>query len=212
MFKHLFASMNEMLDEVTSQYATATGVRKKQLQEKLKALKAMSDTFIEEWLLFEEKLAAFHQQHHPAPLTNDYTDPEMVGKRSDAFSKGQGYYKLLMFDEAIREFSEMVHKQPDFTLARMYLAMSYLRKGDIAESYSHFHFLSQLTENNQMRAISYNAMGCIQAHHSNMDKAFEYFNLAFQTDPTSVQPLMEMGLCAEKKGQLQFHQQSNRLP
>jgi len=205
MFKHLFASMNELLDEVASQYATATGAKKKQLQEKLKALKAMSDTFIEQWLLFEEKLAAFHQHHHPSVLAGDtIVDPEIIGKRSDDFARGQGYYKLLMFDEAIREFSGIVHKQPDFTLARVYLAMSYLRKGEIAESYSQFHFLSQLTDNTQMRAISYNAMGCIQVNRHNMDKAFEYFNLAFQTDPASVQPLMEMGVCAEHKGQLQF--------
>ncbi|MCS7462509.1 hypothetical protein N0M98_20515 [Paenibacillus doosanensis] len=212
MFKHLFASMNEMLDEIASKYDKATGARKKELQEKLRTLKAMSDTFIEEWLLFEEKLAAFHQQQHHHPLyAANMMDPELEGKRSDEFVRGQGYYKLWMYDEAIREFSAIVSKQPDFTLARVYLAMSYLRRGDIAESYSHFHFLAQLTNNLQMRAISYNAMGCIQAaHHDNMDKAAEYFNLAFQTDPSSVQPLMEMGLCCEKKGQLQFHQQPYR--
>ncbi|WP_028548628.1 tetratricopeptide repeat protein [Paenibacillus sp. UNC451MF] len=212
MFKHLFASMNEMLDEITAQFPAATGSRKKELQEKLRVLKAMSDTFIEEWLLFEEKLALFHQQHHQAAAAavSKTMDPELGGKRTDEFMRGQGFYKLLMYDEAIQEFSGMVNKYPDFTLARIYLAMSYLRKGDIVESYSHFQFTSQLTENNQIRAISYNAMGCIQAQHRNLDKAFEYFNLAFQTDPTSVQPLVEMGLCSERKGHLHFYQHPNR--
>lgn len=210
MFKHLFASMNEMLDEISAQFAAATGSRRKELQEKLRVLKAMSDTFIEEWLLFEEKLASFHQQHHQTAPASNSIDPELGGKRSDEFMRGQGYYKLLMYDEAIQEFSSMIRKYPDFTLARIYLGMSYLRKGDIVESYSHFHFISQLTDNNQIRAISYNAMGCIQAQHRNLDKAFEYFNLAFQTDPTSVQPLVDMGLCSERKGQLQFYQHPNR--
>lgn len=204
MFKHLFASMNEMLDEVSAQYRTAKGANKKELEEKLHALKAMSDTFIEEWLLFEEKLAAFYQSHHP--LFQDHLqNPELIGKHTERFARGQGYYKLLMFDEAIREFSSMVREQPDFTLARVYLAMSYLRKGEDTESYSHFHFLSQITDNSQMKAISFNAMGCIQAYKQNMDKALEYFNLAYRTDPTSVQPLMETGVCAcSKKGELQF--------
>ncbi|MBE1445924.1 tetratricopeptide repeat protein [Paenibacillus sp. OAS669] len=204
MFKHLFASMNEMLDEISAQFATATGSRKKELQEKLRVLKAMSDTFIEEWLLFEEKMASFHQQHHQESTLSKVLDPELGGKRSDEFLRGQGFYKLLMFDEAIREFSGIIRKYPDFTLARIYLGMSYLRKGDTAESYNHFLFTSQLTDNNQIRAISYNAMGCIQAQNRNLDKAFEYFNLAFQTDPSSVQPLVDMGLCNERKGQLQF--------
>ncbi|GAA4843631.1 hypothetical protein GCM10023310_21870 [Paenibacillus vulneris] len=210
MFKHLFASMNEMLDEISAQFATATGSRKKELQEKLRVLKAMSDTFIEEWLLFEEKMASFHQQHHQESIPSNVLDPELGGKRSDEFLRGQGFYKLLMFDEAIREFSGIIRKYPDFTLARIYLGMSYLRKGDTAESYNHFLFTSQLTDNNQIRAISYNAMGCIQAQNRNMDKAFEYFNLAFQTDPSSVQPLVDMGLCNERKGQLQFVQHPKR--
>jgi tetratricopeptide (TPR) repeat protein len=209
MFKHLFASMNEMLDEVTAHYPAAAGIHKRELQEKLRALKSMSDTFIEEWLLFEEKLGAFYQLYPPADST-DPLDPELGNQRSDEFIRGQGYYKLLMFEEAIREFTGIVGNQPDFTLARIYLAMSFLRKGDVSESYSHFYFLSQLTENIQMKAISYNAMGCIQIQQNNMDKAIEYFNLAFHTDPHSVEPLMEMGLCCEKKGELHFFPPSRK--
>ncbi|MDF2961768.1 MAG: repeat-containing protein [Paenibacillus sp.] len=203
MFKQLFASMNEMLDEVRDQYAAASGSKKKELQEKLHTLKAMSDTCIEEWLLFEEKLASFYQMQQPVPVSG-IVDPELDGKRSDAFLKGQGFYKLLMYEEAIREFVAIVNKQPDFTLARIYLAMSYLHKGEMAESYSQFHFLSRLTENNQMKAISYSVMGCIQIRYRNMDKAFEYFALAYHSDPKSVEPLVDMGLCSEIKGKLYF--------
>lgn len=204
MFKQLFASMNEMLEEVRDQYATASGSERKELQEKLHTLKAMSDTYIEEWLLFEEKLAAFYQLHQPMSV-NELLDPELAGNRSDAFLKGQGFYKLLMYEEAIREFTAIVDKQPEFTLARIYLAMSYLHKGEMAESYKQFHFLSQVTENNRMKAISYSAMGCIQIQYQNMDKAFEYFAMAHHSDPTSVSPLVEMGLCSEIKGKLSFH-------
>ncbi|MCR8634505.1 tetratricopeptide repeat protein [Paenibacillus radicis (ex Xue et al. 2023)] len=209
MFKQLFASMNEMLDEVNDQFAAASGSQRKELQEKLHTLKAMSDTYIEEWLLFEEKLAAFYQLHQPVSV-NDLLDPELAGKRSDAFLKGQGFYKLLMYEEAIREFKAIVNKQPEFTLARIYLAMSYLQKGEISESYNQFHFLSQVTENNRMRAISYSAMGCIQIQYQNMEKAFEYFAMAHHSDPSSVEPLMEMGLCSEVKGKLYFLQHPAR--
>jgi tetratricopeptide (TPR) repeat protein len=204
MFKHLFASMNEMLKEVAAHYPAAEGIQKRELQEKLLALKAMSDSFIEDWLLFEEKLGSFYALH-PAEKLTDPLDPELGCQRSDEFIRGQGYYKLLMYDEAIREFTVIIHRQPDFTLARVYIAMCFLRKGDISESYSHFYFLSQLTENQQMKAISYNVMGCIQIHHQNVDKALEYFNKAFHTDPDSVEPLLEMGLCCEKKGDLHFY-------
>jgi tetratricopeptide (TPR) repeat protein len=207
VFKQLFTTMNEMLDEVAAQYPAAAGIQKQELEEKLRTLKAMSDTFIEEWLLFEEKLAAFYGHQHAAAPT-DVLDPELGDQRSDGFIRGQGYYKLMMFSEAIREFADIVRKQPDFTLARLYLAMSFLQKGEVSESYSHFYFLSQCTENDQIKAISCSAMGCIQLQDHNVDKAIEYFNLAFQSDPGSVEPLLTMGLCYEKKGQLGFYRPS----
>jgi tetratricopeptide (TPR) repeat protein len=205
MFKQLFASMNELLQEVSGQYAAASGAKKKELLDKLHALKAMSDTYIEEWLLFEEKLAAFYQQHQPPQQPQiDLLDPELDGKCTAAFLRGQGYYKLLMYKEAIREFAAIVKKQPDFTLARIYLAMSFLHHGETAESYSQFHFLSRITDNSRMKAISYSAMGCIQIQFRNMDKALEYFTRAYDSDPASMEPLVDMGLCAEIKGKLYF--------
>jgi tetratricopeptide (TPR) repeat protein len=204
MFKHIFDSMNEMLDEVVEQYAAASGEQRKELQEKLYTIKSLSDVCIEEWLSFEEKLAGFYKQCNQKQSSIDLLDPELNGKRSDQFLKGQGFYKLLMYDEAIREFSDMIVRQPDFTLARIYLAMSLLNKGEMAESYSQFHFLSQLTEHQQIKAISYNALGCIQILQQNADKALEYFSLAYQSDPYSVNPLVEMGVCREKNGQLQY--------
>lgn len=215
MFKHLFASMNEVLHETMAEYPSSSPSRKRELEEKLRALKAMSDSCIEEWLLFEEKMGHFLSEHGITSLSgapSDPLDPEFAGKRSDLFIRGQGYYKLHMFDEAIRAFDEQLRLQPDFNLARIYLAMSYLRKGEASESYSHFHFLSQLTDNLQMRAISYNAMGCIQAQKKNIEKACEFFNMAYRTDPSSVQPLLDLGICSEKKGGLKFAFSSSRPP
>ncbi len=142
MFKHLFASMNEMLDEVMSEYPSSTAVKRKHLKEKLRALKAMSDSCIEEWLLFEEKLGQMMQATGMVSLLDsaDPLDPEFAAKRSDLFVRGQGFYKLHMYSEAIDQFAELLHNQPDFTLARIYLAMSYFHQGHTEDSYSHFQF------------------------------------------------------------------------
>ncbi|MUG71762.1 MULTISPECIES: tetratricopeptide repeat protein [Paenibacillus] len=206
MFKHLFASMNEMLDEVMSEYPSSTAVKRKHLKEKLRALKAMSDSCIEEWLLFEEKLGQMMQATGMVSLLDsaDPLDPEFAAKRSDLFVRGQGFYKLHMYSEAIDQFAELLHNQPDFTLARIYLAMSYFHQGHTEDSYSHFQFLSQLTENLKLKAISLNAMGCIQVKQNNLEKACELFNLAYRTDPSSVEPLIDLGVCREKQGGLHF--------
>lgn len=191
MFKHLFTTMNEVLDHIAKQYPTATGKKKAELEEQLQVLKAMSDEFIESWLLFEEKMGTvLSHQHDPSKwLHNNLLDLE-PGKQSEQFARGQGYYKLLMYDEAIQELEEVVQHEPDFLLARIYLAMAYLRSGEASDAYRHFQFLLPLTENSKMKAISYNAMGCIQLQNQNMEKACEYFKKAFASSPECIEPLL----------------------
>jgi tetratricopeptide (TPR) repeat protein len=191
MFKHLFSTMNEVLDHIAKHYPSATGEMKAELDDQLQVLKAMSDEFIESWLLFEEKMGAVLSSKHDASkwLHNNLLDLE-AGKQSEQFARGQGYYKLLMYEEAIRELENVVQHEPDFHLARIYLAMAYLRSGETSDAYRHFQFLLPLTENNKMKAISYNAMACIQLQNQNMDKACEYFKKAYASSPECIEPLL----------------------
>ncbi|MWC28505.1 tetratricopeptide repeat protein [Paenibacillus sp. MMS18-CY102] len=66
MFAHLFATMNDKLDEIRRLYPRATGNGRDHLDRQLDTLKEMSDTIVEQWLLFEEKLADFLDQSKPA--------------------------------------------------------------------------------------------------------------------------------------------------
>ncbi|MVP00003.1 tetratricopeptide repeat protein [Paenibacillus lutrae] len=200
MFKHLFATMNDVLDDILRQLPSASGALRAELQQELQALKAISDDCIEQWLLFEEKLGLTlvfpdePQPEPPAPLEHPVSAPAkepvpVEGKSAQEFIRGQGYYKLLMYDQAIHEFEMLVNREPDFLLARAYLAMGYLRKGNTAESARHFSLLVDLTENAQMKALSYNAMGCIQFQNRNLEQALEYFKKAYHADPECLELL-----------------------
>ncbi|MFD7524014.1 tetratricopeptide repeat protein [Paenibacillus chitinolyticus] len=201
MFKHLFATMNEVLDEILLQLPNAKGALKAELEEELGALKAISDDCIEHWLLFEEKLgktlsvgnasvtsslasASDSNQLQNVPQPAEEAQPHSAeGKDAVEFIRGQGFYMLLMYEQATREFEALLTREPDFLLARAYLAMGYLRQGDNEEAARHFTLLLALTENKQMKAISYNAMGCIQFQNRNLEQALEYFKKAYHADP-----------------------------
>jgi tetratricopeptide (TPR) repeat protein len=195
MFKHLFVTMNEILDEIIKEYPSMSGKEKDELEEQLQVLKTMSDECIDSWLLFEEKMGKFYGNSPVSTkhLHKELLDLDVPGKMSSEFVRGQGYYKLFMYDQAIKEFEILVEFQPEFLLARIYLAMGYLRKGDYGEAYRHFQFLLPLTEDTKMKAISYNAMGCIQVQNHNLEKAFEYFQKAFNTDPSCMEPFIQPG-------------------
>ena len=206
MINHVFATMNAVLDEIMREYPTADSSRRIELEEQLSALKSMSDTFVEEWLLFEEKMGKWLGSLSESETNADAESGDSsvhYAEASDDYSKGQGYYKLFMFQEAIHHFEQLIAQYPDFLVGRMYLAMSYLRTGDYAEAYRHFQFLLPLTDNDKIKAISYNAMGCIQVRNDNMEKAYELFKKAYQSDPSFMEPLVNMGACIQKNGVLQ---------
>ncbi|MGG1550522.1 MULTISPECIES: tetratricopeptide repeat protein [Paenibacillus] len=194
MFKHLFSTMNEVLEEIQREYPNSDVEKKAELDEQLQVLKTMSDEFIESWLLFEEKLGKFYGAVPSSTQTlhDELMDLDLAGKQTEEFLRGQGFYKLSMYDQAIEEFEVLIRRQPDFLLARIYLAMGHLRKGEFGDAYQHFKFLLPLTENAKMKAISYGAMGCIQVQNHNMEKAFEYFQKAYHSDPSLVEPLINL--------------------
>ncbi|RKN72438.1 hypothetical protein [Paenibacillus ginsengarvi] len=204
MLKQLFATMNDTLDEVMKQYPTVGVQGKQDLNEKLEMLKSMSDSFIEEWLQFEEKLSRALesiQKNGWADAQAAAPDPHQAAlESSDTFKKGQGYFQLLMFDKAALQFESMLEQHPDFLLGRLYLAMSHMRLDNDVEAYRHFRFITSFAEHSQMKAISYNAMGCIQAKNANMEQAQSLFKLAYSLDPTSVEPMINMGICLSQIG------------
>jgi tetratricopeptide (TPR) repeat protein len=213
MFKQLFATMHEVLDEIIEQYPSASPNGKKELDQQLNDLKHMSDIFVEQWLIFEEKMSQFQEGIGTTP-------PKQKGQNAlppqnakpitykeyeyEEFDRGQGYFKLYMFDHAIRELKPLVHRQPEMLLARLYLALSYLQTKDYEESLRHLSIIIPLTEDNKIKAISYNAMGCIQAKKGHLEKALEYFNLSYEADPSMMEPLINMGNCLSEGDSLEY--------
>ena len=200
MFKPLFESMHEVLDDIMKEYPASSGNRKHELEEQLRSLKAISDSYIEEWLQFEEKMSLVTSQMQ----NEDSSDWMHHGLSSETFRRGQGYYKLFMFEQAIKEFEKLVAEYGDFLIARMYLAMGYLQKGELDEASRHFHLIVPLTENRKFLAIAYNALGCVHAKKGNHEQACEYFQKAMDLDPTYQDPSINMEICGEDNERLRF--------
>lgn len=200
MFRHMFAVMNEVLDDIIREYPAASPARRRHLDEQLEMLKGLGDMVMEEWLVFEEKWSRAKQQTSEA----NGGLPLMLPTDDEHMAKGHGYFQLMMYNEAIREFELAVAKNPDALQARLLLALCHLENRNHAEAYRHFQFLLPLTEDGKIKAVTYNAMGCIQAVQSNMEKACELFRLAYESDPTLQEPLVNMAVCLNNKGSLQL--------
>jgi tetratricopeptide (TPR) repeat protein len=254
MFKHVFGVMHEMLHEIIVLYPHADPEQRRQLDEQLSMLKQYSDTFIEEWLQFEEKMADFHdvqqklqsggqpqkrkrkpgQNVHgqtlnggPAvspPLHAAALQPSFAAEAAaelaaadnethheQAMSKGQGYFKLLMFSQAAEHFEQAVGAAPEDNRARLFLAMTYMHLKEWSEAQRHFQLIVELTDDPRWRALGFNALGCIQAIRMNLEQAERYFEKAHEADPEFADPLSNLKSCQQHSGKLSLYFGSGQL-
>ncbi|QHT60571.1 hypothetical protein GXP70_11910 [Paenibacillus lycopersici] len=255
MFKHVFATMQDILRDIIIHYPHANDTERKRLDEQLAKLKQFSDQFIEEWLQFEENMADFRdlkqqccnsEQKNAAPNTEqakaatgaaDYPkiisaappaspgpaavqgqassmqskDPETADELYRSMSKGQGYFKLLMFRDAAKHFEQAVALFPDDNRARLFLGMTFMHLQEWHEAQRHFQLLVEVTEHPKWRALGLNALGCIQAVRMNLAQAAHYFEKAHEADPDFTDPLANMKSCEQQAGQLSLYFGSGQL-
>lgn len=210
MFQHVFAEMNDMLDEITRHYPVAQGVHKQDLGHKWNLLKHMSDGIIEEWLCFEEKMGILRQNWGSPEESQELEPPDLVMK-NDAFVKGQGYYKLLMYPQAMGQFEHVLEQFPNSFLTHAYLGMCHLHMGQHEAADSQFQQVLKGAANKRLRGIIYNALGCIEANRGVRVKAKEYFTMAHHSDPSLPEPLANLEACMHHSGKLQFGNQLSSL-
>lgn len=191
MFEEMFETMNEALDHVIEAYPVAQGQEKDDLEHTLNVLKDLSDTFIEEWLQFEEKMGLIHKVEPEAKVKTMATTEEMeskqeveAGVKTDDFQKGEGFFKLLMYKESVNHFELVIQNYPELMMARIYLSLGLMELQELDEAYQHLRFIAYITDNDKEKAIAYHAMGCIQVNRNHLDKACDYFKLANKTDPS----------------------------
>ncbi|MCG7375538.1 tetratricopeptide (TPR) repeat protein [Paenibacillus amylolyticus] len=207
MFQHVFAEMNDMLDEIIKRYPSAEGLNKQELLQKWNLLKRMSDGMIDEWLMFEEKMSQVREQELVKPAS---LEPEQEAVTAlpeihlECFSRGQGYFKLQMYPQAITQFSRIVADYPDSALTRYYLALAHLNLEQNTEALAHLHRILRLKGSPRLKGLVCNALGCIEAKLANPQGACSLFAQALQHDPTLTEPLYNMEACRQNKGQLQF--------
>lgn len=207
MFQHVFAEMNDMLDEIIKRYPSAEGLKKQELLQKWNLLKRMSDSVIDEWLMFEEKMSQVREQNmRPAAKLEPEQEavtalPEL---HLECFSRGQGYFKLQMYPQAIMQFSRVVDDYPDSALARYYLGLSHIHLEQNAEAQKHLHRILHLNGSPRLKGLVCNALGCIEAKQANPKAAQMLFAQALQHDPTLTEPLYNMDACRRSSGPMQY--------
>ncbi|WP_149093625.1 tetratricopeptide repeat protein [Paenibacillus terrae] len=202
MFQHVFAEMNSMLDDIVKHYPSAQGSRRQELLQHWSLLRRMSDGIMDEWLAFEEKMVRLRAAGFSAE--SGMSDAELPEKELPAFTRGQGYYRLLMYPEAIRQFEQVLQHFPNSWQSQMYMGMAFFQLEDTAEAVRHFQKVLHLTDQPGLKAVIYNALGCLMAKQADVEEAQKCFALAHQFDPALPEPLHNMEACLSGAGMLRY--------
>ncbi|WP_027417524.1 tetratricopeptide repeat protein [Aneurinibacillus terranovensis] len=99
------------------------------------------------------------------------------------FRKGQGYFALSMYDEAVKSFSAVIEHEPDLTIARLYLAFGFLMSNHLEVAYKQFQLLVKTSNHPLIKAASLNALGCISVLESRTDLGLKWFDRALEQYP-----------------------------
>lgn len=217
MFQHMFSTMNEMLNRIMEQYPSAGIEEKQQYDQQINELKKASDSCIEQWLEFEEKLSEFKpeiefkEEKFSKEIGCNMNDLEIPIEAAAIISKGQGYYKLFMFPQAAAQFQTAIMHSPECNLARLFLGMTHMHLQNWNEAQRHFQLLIVLTDFPKWLALGYNALGCIQAVHTNMAQAEKLFLKAYEVCPSFTHSLNNLKSCQQIPGPLSLYFGSTEL-
>lgn len=206
MITHLFATMHEKLDDLMERCPDGILVDEDQAQ--LATLVTLSDQVMDHWVQFEEKLSLYREGRGNESSDQEAEAEELAFPFDEGQSwlnRGQGYFKLFMFPQAADALEKAVGAMPDCNLSRMFLAMTYMHLHQWLEAQRLFQMVVALTDHPKWKALSFNALGCIQAVRMNLDEAEAYFMRAHQADPTFSDPLNNLNSCRKRAGQLSLY-------
>lgn len=125
--------------------------------------------------------------------------------------QSQGYYKLFMFQEAAELLSQILTIEPECNVARLYYGMTLMHLRNWSEAQRQFQLLIVLSDIPKWLALSYNALGCIQAIHMHLNQAEALFMKAYEVYPQFEDSLRNLQCCMETPQQLSLYFGSTEL-
>jgi tetratricopeptide (TPR) repeat protein len=215
-----FGALAGQIDVIEEKWSGLTPEEKEKYFCRILELRKLSDSFVEEWLTFEEKLVNIQRLAEQdfnidapnatavQPISNSYNDPETDDSEfyvtlpvAAQFRKGQGYFDLSMHKESVHSFSQLIEQMPDLSIARLFLAFSLFISNELERAHRHFRMLADTSEDRLILAASCNALGCISVLEKRGDQGIAWFDRAVGYAPEFQDAVFNKALTLYHAGQ-----------
>ncbi|MBO8170745.1 MAG: tetratricopeptide repeat protein [Bacillaceae bacterium] len=220
LIQQVFSIMFEQLDRIKQIYAQADPVTKQECDRQLLELRQMSDTILDQWIEFEEKMAELVDTpplpalentasttltgHQETPTKSDHQTIELISEEaSHHFRRGQGYFDLHMYEQSIPHFIRVIEQEPELNVARLYLALGYFHAQKLDEAQIHLNLLLHTEDHPLLVAFSHNLMGCVFLQKGNTVPAIDHFSQALEIFSDFSDAAFNLGYTLIKQGKYQ---------
>ncbi|OEG00334.1 hypothetical protein BHF71_00030 [Vulcanibacillus modesticaldus] len=218
MFQDLFSQMHQTLDQLNYEFGTVDDIDEElTLLEKYLTVKEMSEEITSELNKLIVKIQQFEKDHGLTDL-DFQTDQELHnssntehGMNLDAglddevvveideddfltFQKGIGFYDLFMYDQAIIHLENIIKKYPDFNLARLYTAMTYLKKKDYNRAKREVLLLFKFSDDHDLISLGHNILGTIYSYEHEYNQAIFHFQQAINLKNNWTEPKFNLAI------------------
>lgn len=208
-----FNQLHAELGEISQSWSVASDEEKRRMAEQLVRLRRLSDQIVDAWLALEEKLSLVLKMVNEVEQSANTADSAQLNGgavHADTqpehvllYRKGEGFYHLRLFHDAKQHFAQLLKHSPDWESGRLYYGYSLLFCGEREAALREFRLLSRTASEQKVKAISYNALGCMVAEERHWLEATEAFKAALQTMPDYLEAAFNLALCYLQSGEAQ---------
>jgi tetratricopeptide (TPR) repeat protein len=182
------------IEEIKTKYPQASSVDKEKWRERFHLLKKTSHELLEVWARIEEKMALITSEYpeiesEEQPLEEFWLSEPVVRQ----FRQGQGYYGLTMFAEAERFFTDVIAKEPEFLLGRLYLGLCQFQQQNWEAAMQHFHLVVGTATMPPFLTFAHHMIGCIHVKLGQEHAAIRSFQQAIKHEKENADAWFNLG-------------------
>lgn len=204
MFQQWLQQMQKHLDDITQTYveSTTTQEDRDHLRRDFQKIHQHLHQLLEGWMTLEEQVASILKEHPELAEEEEEISEEFFldSQVVRAFRQGQGYYQLKMFGEARPFFYEVVEKEPEFLLGRLYLGLSDFQQENLDGAQREFLMITQTSEMPRFNAFAHHMLGCIHVRRGQDESAIRQFTKALTHDQEGGDTWFNLGACHYRLG------------
>jgi tetratricopeptide (TPR) repeat protein len=198
------------------QLAAADDEQRGYLLEELAALRQLGGRLFDLWVGFEDQIQDICERHgaaFPGDFADSYTPVPGASHMADVgtildsefglnlFRRGMGYFELFMYDECMPLFKRVLELDPDMTIARLYLGLCYVAKGDAQAADTQLGHVLATAADPSVRAAAREARAQMLALAGQLQTALEELLTVLRERPQDIDSWVNAAICAYMLGE-----------